>query len=206
MPFLPEAAYGKPVIMGMLVYAGDVAEGEKVVAPFRTIAKPYTDMIKPMKYPEVYQPEQEGYHPLAASRTMFVDKIDRDVATTILKYLTSSDASMAVAQLRVLGGAMARVAVDATAFAHRKSRIMVNVAALFDKPDRKDKYEAWVADFAGSLRQRDAGAYVNFLGDESESGLRAAYPGATWERLAAIKAQYDPTNLFRLNQNIQPAQ
>ncbi len=65
--------------------------------------------------------------------------------------------------------------------------------------------QAWVEDFAGTLRQDEAGAYVGFLGDEGEARVRASYPGATWERLAAIKAHYDPTNLFRLNQNIPPA-
>jgi hypothetical protein len=136
---------------------------------------------------------------------MFVDTIDRDVAETIMKFLQASDATMRVAQLRVLGGAMARVPADATAFAHRQSRIMVNVAAFYDGPEDQAQREAWVTDFAGTLRQGDAGAYVNFLGDEGEARIRAAYPGATWGRLATIKARYDPTNLFRLNQNIPPA-
>jgi FAD/FMN-containing dehydrogenase len=65
--------------------------------------------------------------------------------------------------------------------------------------------QAWVAEFAGALDQGDAGAYVNFLGDEGEARVRDAYPGSTWERLTAVKARYDPTNLFRLNQNIRPA-
>jgi FAD/FMN-containing dehydrogenase len=65
--------------------------------------------------------------------------------------------------------------------------------------------EAWVSDFAAALRQEDAGAYVNFLGDDGQARLRQAYPGPTWDRLAAVKARYDPTNLFRLNQNIPPA-
>jgi len=206
MPFLPKEYYGKPVIMGMLVYVGDAAEAERAIAPFRAITTPIADMIRPMKYPEIYPPEQEGYHPVAASRTMFLDSIDRDVATTILDYLTSSKASMAVAQLRVLGGAMARVPVDATAFAHRASRIMVNVAALYDQPDQKATHEAWVTEFAGAIQQSDNGAYVNFLGDDGAERIRAAYPGRTWERLAAIKAEYDPTNLFHLNQNIVPAE
>lgn len=204
MPFLPEEYYGKPVIMAMLVYAGDTEEGEKVVAKFRSIATPFADMIRPMTYPEIYQPEQEDYHPVAASRTMFIDLVDRDVAKTILDHLTGSNANMAVAQLRVLGGAMCRVPVNATAFAHRNSKIMVNVAALYDQSDQKAKHEAWVADFASALRQSDTGAYVNFLGDEGRERLEAAYPNGTWERLVAIKTKYDPTNLLRLNQNIPP--
>jgi hypothetical protein len=67
-------------------------------------------------------------------------------------------------------------------------------------------HEAWVAEFASAIEQSDKGAYVNFLGTDGEERIRAAYPGGTWERLAAVKAKYDPTNLFHLNQNILPAQ
>jgi FAD/FMN-containing dehydrogenase len=204
MPFLPEANHGKPVIMAMLVYAGDPVEGERVVAPFKAIATPFADMVQPMKYPDIYQPEQGDYHPLATSRTMFVDHIDRAVAQTILDHINASTASMSGTQLRVLGGAMARIPVNATAFAHRKSKIMVNVAAIYNEPDQKATHEAWVEKLAAALQQSDTGAYVNFLGHDGEERIRAAYPNETWERLATIKAQYDPTNLFRLNQNIPP--
>lgn len=205
MPFIPAEYHGKLIIMAMLVYVGKVVEGERVIAPFRALATPIADMVHPMGYPEIYPPEQEGYHPVAAARTMFVNAIDSPVAEMILDHLRASTGFMAVAQLRVLGGAMARVPVDATAFAHRKSRIMVNLAALYNQPNEKMTHEAWVTDFAAALQQGDSGAYVNFLGEEGEARVRAAYPGQTWERLAAIKSRYDPTNLFRLNQNISPA-
>jgi FAD/FMN-containing dehydrogenase len=205
MPFVPADHHGRLVVMAMLVYAGEVEAGERAIAPFRALAEPIVDMVRPMHYPEIYPPEEGAYHPTAVARTMFVDTIDRDVAGTIVEYLQASDATMRVAQLRVLGGAMARVPVEATAFAHRQSRIMVNVAAFYDGPEDRAVREAWVADFAAALHQGDSGAYVNFLGDEGEARVREAYPGATWDRLAAIKARYDPTNLFRLNQNIPPA-
>ena len=204
MPFLPVEQHGRLVVFAMLVYAGAVEAGERAVAPFRALAQPIADMVKPMSYPEIYPPDDSSYHPMAVTRTMFVDRIDRDVAGTIVAYLQASDAVMRVAQLRVLGGAMARVPVGATAFAHRQSRIMVNVATFYNGPVDKAVREAWVADFAAALRQGDAGAYVNFLGDEGEVRIRDAYPGSTWDRLTAIKARYDPTNLFRLNQNIPP--
>ena len=83
---------------------------------------------------------------------------------------------------------------------------MVNLAAFLKTASKTAAAkEAWVADFATAIRQDDAGVYVNFLGDQGEAMVRAAYPGATWERLRAIKHRYDPTNLFRLNQNIPPA-
>jgi FAD/FMN-containing dehydrogenase len=205
MPFVPEEHHGKLVIMGLMCYAGETEAGERAMGPFRALAEPIADMVRPMSYPEIYPPEDPDYHPLAINRTMFVDRIDRSVAQTIVEHLEASDAAMRVAQIRVLGGAMARVPADATAFAHRTSRIMVNVASFYEGPDDMLMREAWVTDLAAALYQGDDGAYVNFLGDEGEARIRAAYPGATWDRLAAIGRRYDPTNLFRVNQNIPPA-
>ena len=110
---------------------------------------------------------------------------------------------MSVAQIRVLGGAMAEVPDDATAFAHRTKPIMVNVAAVYQALDEATVHQSWVTEFAAALNPV-YGAYVNFLGDEGSARVREAYPGPTWDRLAVIKARYDPTNLFRLNENIPP--
>ena len=205
MPFLPQERHGELVVLAMLVYAGPTDAGERALAPFRRLATPVADLLRPMPYPEIYPPDEGDYHPLAVARTMFVDTIDVGAAATILERLRASSAQMPVAQLRVLGGAMARVPADATAFAHRSSRIMVNVAAVYGSPEERPVHEAWVSSAAAALRQGDAGVYANFLGDEGEERVRAAYPGATWDRLAEIKRRYDPTNLFRLNQNIPPA-
>jgi FAD/FMN-containing dehydrogenase len=204
MPFVPEEYHGELIIFALMAYAGAPEAGERAVAPFRALAEPIADMVKPMPYPEIYLPDEEGYHPVAAGRTMFIDAVDGETAETILDHLQTSTAPMRVAQLRMLGGAMARVPVEATAFAHRNSKIMVNVAAVYEDPDEAAMHEAWVTGFAGALRQGDTGAYVNFLGDEGEARVRDAYPGATWDRLREIKGRYDPTNLFRLNQNIPP--
>jgi FAD/FMN-containing dehydrogenase len=205
LPFVPAEHHGRLVVMALMAYAGAVEAGQRAIAPFRALATPVADMVRPMPYPEIYPPEDASYHPTAVARTMFVNAIDRGVAETIVDHLEASDASMRVTQLRVLGGAMARVPAEVTAFAHRASRIMVNVAAFYEGYEDRAVREAWVSDFAAALRQEDAGVYVGFLGDEGEARIRQAYPGATWERLRAIKARYDPTNLFRLNQNIPPA-
>jgi FAD/FMN-containing dehydrogenase len=205
MPFLPQDQHGRLVILAILVHAGGGEAGERAVAPFRAIAPPLADMVRPMKYPEIYPPDDPSYHPTAVARTMFVDEMSRGVAEKIVGHLNASDASVRVAQLRVLGGAVARVPAGATAYAHRGRRIMVNVAAFYQGPDDRPVREAWVSDFAASLRQGEAGAYVNFLSDEGVARVREAYPGDTWERLAQIKKRYDPANLFRLNQNIAPA-
>ncbi len=207
MPFVPEEQHGSIVILAMLVYAGAAEDGERAMAPFRSLAEPIADLVRPMTYPEMFPPEEgDGdYHPTAAARTMFVDSIDRALAETILERLNASDAPLRVAQLRVLGGAMARVRTDETAFAHRQSRIMVNVAAFYEGTADRAGRLAWVDDLAEALRQDDGGAYVNFLGTDGAERIRAAYPGPTWDRLTEIKRRYDPTNLFRLNQNIAPA-
>jgi FAD/FMN-containing dehydrogenase len=202
LPFLPATQHGRLVIMALMVYAGEVEAGQRAVAPFRALASPLADLVKPMAYPEIYPPEDPDYHPAAVGHTMFVDSVDRQVAETIVKYLQASEASVRVAQLRVLGGAMARVPAEATAFAHRASRIMVNLAAFYDGPADRAVREGWVAEFAAALQQGDTGAYVGFLGDEGQARVRQAYPGSTWDRLIQVKARYDPTNLFRLNQNI----
>ena len=209
MPFVAEEHHGKLVNFAMVVYAGDTAAGERALAPIRAIAPAITDQLKPISLPEIYPPEEGEYHPLAAGKNMFFERFDRGVAKTIIdrteEHVRSARPLMAGAQLRVLGGAMARVPADATAFAHRSSRIMVNLFSVYGAPEEAPVNEAWIAKVGPELQQGDKGAYVNFLGDESEERVRAAYPGSTWDRLAEVKARYDPTNLFRLNQNIQPA-
>jgi FAD/FMN-containing dehydrogenase len=206
MPFLPEEVHGQVVILGMIAYAGDADAGERAIAPFRALATPLADMVKPSPYPEMYPPEDDSYHPTATAVTMFIDHVDRDVAATILEYLETSDASLRAAQLRVLGGAMARVPSDATAFAHRDSRIMVNLAAFYEGEEDRVGRQAWVEDFRAALTQEgDRTAYVNFLGDEGTDRVRDAYPVATWDRLASVKRRYDPDNVFQRNQNIAPA-
>jgi FAD/FMN-containing dehydrogenase len=205
MPFLPEELHGKLVVLAFIVHVGDLETGARAVAPFRALATPLVDMVHEMPYAEIYPPEDPDYRPTPAQRTLFVDRIDLAAAKTIVERLEASDASLRAVQLRVLGGAVARVPVDATAFAHRRSRILAVVVNFHDKtPADRARRQAWADDLAAALRQDDHGAYVNFVPDEGEAGVRAAYPGATWDRLVEIKRRYDPTNLFRHNQNIPP--
>ena len=207
MPFVREEHHGALAIFALMAYAGDTGAGERAVAPFRKLAEPLTDMLRPMSYPEIYLPEEEDYHPIAVGQTRFADHVDQAAATTILDRITDSSAMMAVAQIRALGGAMARVPAETTAFAHRQSRLMVTVASVYEDLGETAQHQAWVDDLAGTLLegQEGHGAYVNFLGEEGEAGVREAYPDPTWDRLRAIKRTYDPENLFRLNQNVPPA-
>jgi FAD/FMN-containing dehydrogenase len=205
MPFLPKQVHGQLVILGMIAFAGEVSAAERAIAPFRALATPLADTVKPMPYAQMYPPEDPNMHPSAIGRTMFVDEIDRATAVTIHDYLSKSDAPVRVAQLRALGGAVARVSADATAYAHRSRPMLVNVAAFYNGPEDRRVRAAWVADFATAVQPKDMGAYVGFLGDEGEARVHSAYPRSTWDRLARIKATYDPTNLFQLNQNVAPA-
>lgn len=205
MPFIAEEHHGKLVILGLLAYAGEAEAGERAVAPFRTLAEPLADMVRPIPYPEIYLPDDEEYHPIAAGRTMFSNGIDRAAAETIIEALESSTAMLRVVQFRSLGGAMARVPVDGTAFAHRDRRFLVNVAALAETVEGAAQHEPWVEQLASTIHRGEPGAYTGFMGPGSEEDLRLAYPGPTWDRLAEVKARYDPTNLFRLNHNVPPA-
>jgi FAD/FMN-containing dehydrogenase len=205
LPFVPAERHGELVIMALLCHCGSREEGEAALEPFRSLAEPVVDTLAPIPYPKIYPPEQEDYHPSAVIRTMFLDRVDEATAGTIVDRLRSSDAAMRVTQLRVLGGAIARVHADATAFAHRDSRVMCNVVSLYESADDEPRRQAWVEEVAAEIEQDDPGAYVNFMDDGGTERIRAAYPGATWDRLTAIKARYDPQNLFRGNQNIPPA-
>ena len=206
MPFLPEEAHGRLVIFAMLAYAGDVEAGERAVAPFRALATPVADMVRPMRYPEMYMPDQEEYHPTAVGRTGFIDAIEPGQTRAIVDHLEASTSAMSVVQLRALGGAMARVPVDATAFSHRTKPIMATVASMYEQPDDRAASENWVDDLSKVVFRGDPATYVNFLGDEGEERIHDAYSDSTWKRLSAIKRRYDPSNLFRLNQNIPPAE
>ncbi|MCI0584653.1 MAG: FAD-binding oxidoreductase [Chloroflexi bacterium] len=210
MPGLAEDVVGRMVIFAMLVDSGDPAAGGAALRPFRELAEPHLDLLREMAYPEMFQADDGGgeggdYHPQVVWRTLFLDRLDLPAATTVMRHLEASDAPSRFIQIRVLGGAMARVPADATAFAHRDARIMAIAGAFYDTPEEKAARGAWLASFVAELDQGVPGGYVNFMDDEGESSARTAYPGSTWDRLAAIKAAYDPANLFRRNHNVPPA-
>jgi FAD/FMN-containing dehydrogenase len=211
-PFADERWHGKVVIFALMCFAGDAEAGAAALAPFRDLARlggleaPIADQVHPIAYPEMYPPEDPDYHPTAVSLNLFLDRFDRATAETVMDRLERSDASMRAAQLRVLGGAVARVPNDATAYAHRDRPIMVNIASFYEGEEDRARRLAWVEELTGAIRRSgDEAAYVNFLADEGPARVRAAYPNGAHERLAEIKRRYDPTNLFRLNQNIPPA-
>ncbi|HEY6891386.1 MAG TPA: BBE domain-containing protein, partial [Solirubrobacter sp.] len=167
-------------------------------------AEPVADLLRPMPYHELL-PDEKSDPFFAVARVTFAGNVGTAQAETILERLGESSAKLAACELRVLGGAMARVPADATAFAHRQTRVMINVAAIYD-PSASERagHAAWVRGLSAELDDGDPGAYAGLLDDEGDERVHAVYPGATWERLAAVKATYDPDNVFRLNQNIAP--
>jgi FAD/FMN-containing dehydrogenase len=206
LPFVPAEQHGKPVVMARMVYAGDAEAGERAIAPIRALATPLADMVRPIRNPEIYE-RPEGPRPAIDGGTnVLVDGLVPGAGETILDHLETSTAQIPAAQLRVLGGAMARVPDDATAFGYRGAKLMVNVAAMDESPEEGPEHKAWASSLATALSDGTAAAYVGFLGDEGEQGVRRAYPPATLDRLDQVKRQYDPDDLFRLNENIRPAE
>jgi len=202
LPFVPEEYHGQIAMVAKMVYVGDIDEGMRVIEPFRQLAEPIVDMLGPMPYHEIYWPAPvDGT--LFTLRSKFIDRLDERTAQIMLDHLHTSPADLPIAEFRILGGAMSRVPADATAFAHRSARVFANFIVQYENRDEHAIYDAWVAKASAAL-DPGKGVYVNFVGNEGEARLHDAYPKATWERLAAIKAKYDPTNLFHRNHNIAP--
>lgn len=206
LPFIPEDKVGTPVLHVTMVYAGQGEAAVRAVAPFRSLATPITDLIEQIPYPDIYEEEEEYGGHIATGRSLFMDNVAVADAKLMLEQLRTSTADIAVVQIRPLGGAVARVSEDATAYAHRGRDFMVNLAALHSDLGNAAEHRGWVTELTVALQKGVLGVYVNFLEEDSEARIREAYPGATWARLRAAKRAYDPTNLFRVNSNILPAE
>jgi hypothetical protein len=205
-PFIPPARVGEISLMVLGVFDGDAAAGQAAWAPLRALAEPIVDLVGPMPYPAIYQFTAQGEVQGGSSiRSWFQDDLDEADARAILGYLRHRSAPMAMAQLRILGGKMARVDPAATAFSQRDADVMIGVMALHEAGDDPAPHDAWTSAFSEAFAGRQTGVYANFLGDEGDERIRSAYPHGAYERLARVKARYDPHNLFRLNQNVRPA-
>jgi hypothetical protein len=204
MPIIPKEHHGKMAVMALIVYAGEPKKGEETIAPIKAFAKPFADMTKPMRYKDIFFPEDASYHPTAVSKNMHLNKFNVDNAKTAIEWLNKINAPMKALQLRVLGGVMSRVSSDKTAYANRKQPIMANIAAFYETEDEKLERQKWIDDFSSSLNQGDNSAYVGFLGPNDQERLLDAYPQETLDKLKKIKRKYDPDNQFKLNFNILP--
>jgi FAD/FMN-containing dehydrogenase len=206
-PFVPEHRIGEPSISIHVVWTGSIAEGEKVLAPIRALAEPIADTVAPAPYPVIYEytaPAEEPH--LATVRSMFSDEISDEAIESILEAVDKASSPFSFVQLRPLGGALADVGNDETAFAHRGARFLTLVLGLWLDPeeDRHPHFD-WTEDLWAKVRGEGNGVYVNFVQEDDPERLNDAYPPATMARLQQVKAKYDPDNFFRFNRNILPA-
>ncbi len=204
LPFLPAEWHGKEVLIFALCWAGEISAGLEAVAPLRALGTPIADVVGP----KPFVAWQAAFDPLLTPGARnywkshdFVELSDPAV-TAILDYagrLPGPECEIFIAQV---GGAMSRVAEDATAFPHRGAHFVLNVHTRWREAADDPRFVAWARDFFEATKPHAAGmVYVNFLSEDDTDRIRAAY-GPNYDRLAAIKAKYDPENQFRLNQNI----
>ncbi len=208
VPFLPQAMHGRPVIAVNVCYAGAIEAGERVLRPLREHGRPLADLVAPKPY-TAHQSMFDatvphGWHYYWKSWEL--GELDDEVIEVLVRHAAAATSPLSYCIIFQLGGAISRVGERDTAYAHRDMGHNVNINAVWTPGDPSpERHVDWAREFWSALEPLAPGpVYVNFLGDEGEERVRAAYGPEKYERLAALKQQYDPTNFFRLNQNIRP--
>jgi FAD/FMN-containing dehydrogenase len=205
-PFVPPEHVGEVVLSILTCWTGPAAQATGALAPLRALARPIADTVATIPYPAMYdftahQAEPTGW----AVRSMFADNLSDATLDATLRAMERSSSPFSLIQFRGLGGAMARVPHDETAFAHRDRRYLLLLAGIWlDPAEDAVPHRAWTESLWQAVRHDGVGVYVNFLEDEGEARIREAYGDSTLARLAAIKRTYDPTNRFCFNQNVRP--
>jgi FAD/FMN-containing dehydrogenase len=206
--FVPEPVRGQPVVGVIVVYAGDPDEGEEAFGPLREFGPPGLDMVDRMPYVAVQQmidgPNPKGL--LNYWNADFYAELPDEAIDVFVGYATKPVSPFS--QMLVLpgGGAIGRVPEDATAFGQRDAQWNLHYLSLWDDPAETDRNIAYTREFSGSMKPWATGrAYLNFLGDKGLQRVEAAYGPEKFARLQALKDKWDPTNLFRHNQNIPPS-
>ena len=207
-PHVPTDRVSELVLSILVCWTGDSEAGERALAPLRALAEPIADVVGRIPYPRIYSftAHQEVRHGWAI-RSMFADELSDATIDAALEAMRRATSPYSIVHLRGLGGAMARVAPEETAFAHREQRYwMAIIGVWLDPAEDAGVHQSWVKSLWQQVRHEGSGVYVNFLEeDEGKERILDAYPAATHARLAEIKRRYDPRNLFRFNQNIRPA-
>jgi FAD/FMN-containing dehydrogenase len=209
-PFIPVELHGTPVVAVALCYAGPIDEGEAVLRPLRDFAPPVADVVMPIPYTLLQAlfdaTSPRGIH--AYWKTEYLDDVD----DTAIDVLASQAAAMTglstltTIHIHHLEGAVRRMPPGGSAFTHRDPRFVLNIVGNCAAGEPAEPHIRWARDTWDAIRAHSSGdPYLNFLGDEGADRVRAAYGGDTFERLVTLKNRYDPTNLFRLNQNIPPS-
>jgi FAD/FMN-containing dehydrogenase len=206
-PFVPAERVGEPVLSVLVCWTGSEADGQRALAPLRALAAPIADAVGMMPYPDIYRFTAHQAAPqCVAIRSMFADGLSDAALDAALAAVNNATSPFSLVQFRGLGGAVARVPADATAFAHRNRRYLVTIIGLWlDATEDGARHQAWTEALWQAIRPEGSGVYVNFLQEEGPARVHEAYPPATYARLAEIKHRYDPQNMFRFNQNIPPA-
>jgi FAD/FMN-containing dehydrogenase len=206
-PAIPDEHRGRPVVYLSVAWSGAPDAGERALAPLRALGSPISDTVTRKPYPDLFTPADPDEGPTWAisSRALFLDALDDAMIDVIERRLTEPGAPEAIVQLRVLGGAMARVPGDATAFGWRDRPALLWLITPDKDLARAAANEAWTAAFRAELPADGTATYVNFMGDEGTDAVRDAYPASSYARLRELKRRYDPDNVFRANHNIRPA-
>ena len=206
VPFLPESVHGTPIIAVGGCWCGDRDAGEAATAPFRSLGTVISDVFADNPYAG-WQQALDPLYPRGLHnyfRSAFLRSADDPALDVLLDAFAKVPNAMTEIHLQHLGGAVGRVPVDATAFALRDQEFIVNVVARTPTAAGFSDVVEWSRAVTSALGP-DAATYVNFTGDADAALVRASYPPETYRRLVALKNEYDPTNLFRLNQNIAPS-
>jgi FAD/FMN-containing dehydrogenase len=206
LPGVPEDMVGRQVIAIVACFVGGVDHGERVIRPLKSFGRPLLDLCQPKPYLahqsafDAGFPHDWWYYVRACDIAVITDDVI-DVVAEHGRRIVSPISSVGLWQM---GGAIARVDDDATAFSGRNAGFTFNINGNSYDADGFDAERQWVRDYWSALEPYHTGVYVNFLMDEGEEGVRLAYGPAKYDRLKALKRTYDPDNFFRLNQNIPP--
>jgi FAD/FMN-containing dehydrogenase len=209
LPVVPEELHGKPIVALVPTYAGPVEEGEKALRPIRQeLGTPPVDTL----VPKLYTTHQKMFDPTAPHGRHYYWKshtlgpLTDEMIDVVIDQAGGITSPLSTVPLFTLGGAVARVPEDATAFPNRHAAHDINIVAswLPDDPEA-DRHIEWVRNFFAALEPYSKGVYVNFTNEDSPERVRTgAYSREQWDRLVSLKAKYDPTNFFRMNANIPP--
>jgi FAD/FMN-containing dehydrogenase len=206
-PFLPEHVQGERVAIVSGCYAGEPKDGMRAFGPLKEFGSPVADLIAQMPYTTM-QTLIDGQYSSGAHnyfKSSYLSGLDDEAIDTLRRAHQRAGSPESKIQLQHLGGAVARVPEDETAFGQRDAPYLLNIAARWTDPAESDVHAGWARELHASMKPfATGGVYVNFLGEEGPDRVRDAYSERTYQRLVELKTTYDPTNTFRINQNIPP--
>ena len=206
-PFVPESLQGQPAVGIVACYCGSPKTGHEIVRPLKEFGPPVVDVIGPMPYTALQTMLDAAAPPglLNYWKSGYLQELSRDAIETLVIQAAKMASPLSTIHIQQLGGGVSRVPADATAYAYRDAPFVVNIISTWTAPSESEQHVSWTRETWNALQPCwTRGAYVNFMGDESAEQVKQAY-GINYARLVALKNQYDPTNLFRLNHNITPS-